>query len=235
MLMNEGGYQVLVTGANRGIGLEFVRQYAGDGFRVIACCRDSLKATELTTLAASSGGKVSVQTLDVSDFNQIERLASDLKDRAIDLLINNAGFYPHGSFASINYDEWQKAFLINTMAPMKLVECFVEQVASSRWRKIVTLSSKMGSIADNDSGGSYPYRTSKAAVNMVMKNLAIQLKPRGIATCTLHPGWVKTDMGGANALIDVQQSVSGMRAVIDRLSTDNTGRFIAYDGQEIPW
>lgn len=233
--MNDPGYQVLVTGANRGIGLEFVRQYAGDGFRVIACCRDPLKPTVLTSLAASSGGKISVHALDVSNLSQIERLASELKDRAIDLLINNAGSYPHGSFASINYDEWQKAFLINTMAPMRMVECFVEQVASSRLRKIVTLSSKMGSIADNDSGGSYPYRTSKAAVNMVMKNLAIQLKPRGIAICTLHPGWVKTDMGGANAPIDVQKSVSGMRAVIDRLSIDNTGRFIAYDGQEIPW
>lgn len=233
--MNDPGFQVLVTGANRGIGLEFVRQYAGDGFRVIACCRDPLKATVLTTLAATSGGKVSVHALDVSDFNQIERLASELKDQAIDLLINNAGFYPHGSFASINYDEWQKAFLINTMAPMRMVEAFVEHVAASRLRKIVTLSSKMGSIADNDSGGSYPYRTSKAAVNMVMKNLAIQLKPRGIATCTLHPGWVRTDMGGANAPINVQQSVTGMRSVIDRLSTGNAGRFIAYDGQEIPW
>jgi len=233
--MNDSGYLVLITGANRGIGLEFVRQYAGEGFRVIACCRDPFKATVLTTLAASSGGKVSVQALDVSDFSQIERLASELKDRAIDLLINNAGFYPHGSFASTNYDEWQKAFLINTMAPMRMVEAFVEQVAASRLRKIVTLSSKMGSIADNDSGGSYPYRTSKAAVNMVMKNLAIQLKPRGIATCTLHPGWVKTDMGGANAPINVQQSVTGMRAVIQQLSIDNAGRFIAYDGQEIPW
>lgn len=233
--MDNAGYQVLVTGANRGIGLEFVRQYAGDGFRVIACCRDPLKAAVLTSLAASSGGKVSLKALDVSDFSQIERLASELKDQSIDLLINNAGYYPHGSFASINYDEWHTAFLINTMAPMRMVEAFVEHVASSRLRKIVTLSSKMGSIADNDSGGSYPYRTSKAAVNMVMKNLAIQLKPRGIATCTLHPGWVKTDMGGANAPIDVQQSVSGMRAVIDRLSTDNAGRFIAYDGQEIPW
>lgn len=233
--MNTAGYQVLVTGANRGIGLEFVRQYASDGFRVIACCRDPLKATELTALAASSEKQVTIQVLDVSDFTQIERLASELKDQAIDLLINNAGFYPHGSFASTNTDEWHKAFLINTMAPMRMVEAFVEQVAASRLRKIVTLSSKMGSIADNDSGGSYPYRTSKAAVNMVMKNLSIQLKPRGIATCTLHPGWVKTDMGGADAPINVQQSVTGMRAVIQQLSIDSTGRFIAYDGQEIPW
>ena len=118
---------------------------------------------------------------------------------------------------------------------MKMVECFVEHVARSRLRKIVTLSSKMGSIADNGSGGSYLYRTSKVAVNMVMKSLAIDLKPRGIAAATLHPGWVKTEMGGPNALITTEQSVTGMRAVIDQLSTSNAGRFIAYDGQEIPW
>ena len=116
-----------------------------------------------------------------------------------------------------------------------MVECFVEQIAASRLRKIVTLSSMMGSIGDNSSGGSYLYRTSKTAANMVMKNLALELTPRGIAIATLHPGWVKTDMGGTNALITTQQSVAGLRTVIDRLASDNSGRFIAYDGQEIPW
>lgn len=233
--MNHPIYQVLVTGANRGIGLEFVRQYAADGWRVIACCRNPLDATALNMLAASSGGKVLVQALEVSDFNQIERLASTLEDEAIDLLINNAGFYPQGSFGSIDFADWDKAFRINSMAPMKMVECFVEHVAHSRLCKIATLSSKMGSIADNGSGGSYLYRTSKVAANMVMKSLAIDLKPRGIATVTLHPGWVRTDMGGPNALITVQQSVTGMRKVIDQLSIQNAGRFIAYDGQDIPW
>ncbi len=233
--MNNPNYQVLITGANRGIGLEFVRQYVADGWRVIACCRDPLNAAALNALAADSGGKVSVQALDVTDFSQIERLALALKNESIDLLINNAGFYPEGSFGATNYADWGKAFRINAMAPMKMVECFVEQVAGSRLRKIVTLSSKMGSIADNGSGGSYLYRTSKTAVNMVMKSLAIDLQPRGIAATTLHPGWVQTDMGGPNALITTEQSVAGMRKVIDQLSTHNAGRFVAYDGQEIPW
>ena len=233
--MNNSGYKVLIAGTNRGIGLEFVRQYSDAGYRVLACCRDPRKATLLNALAASSEGRISVHALDVSDFSQIERLASELKGQAIDLLINNAGFYPQGYFGSIDYAAWHKAFQINTMAPMRMVECFVEQVATSHLRKIVTLSSMMGSIGDNSSGGSYLYRTSKTATNMVMKNLAVELAPRGIAIATLHPGWVKTDMGGTNALITTQQSVAGLCTVIDRLASDNSGRFIAYDGQEIPW
>jgi NAD(P)-dependent dehydrogenase (short-subunit alcohol dehydrogenase family) len=233
--MNNLAYQVLVTGANRGIGLEFVRQYADDGYRVIACCRNPLKAAALNALAAASDGRVSVHVLDVSDFGQIERLALTLEGEAIDILINNAGFYPQSSFGSVDYADWDKAFRINAMAPMKMVQSFIEHISSSHLRKIVTLSSKMGSIADNGSGGSYLYRTSKAAANMVMKSLAIDLKPLGIAVTTLHPGWVKTDMGGPHALITTEVSVAGMRSVIDQLSTDNAGRFTAYDGQEIPW
>lgn len=233
--MNDSSDQVLITGTNRGIGFEFVKQYADAGYRVIACCRDPLKAGSLNALAAASGGKVAVHALDVSDFGQIERLAAALQGHAIDVLINSAGYYPRGSLGSIDYAEWHKAFLINTMAPMRMVECLVEHVAASRLRKIVTLTSIMGSITANDSGGSYLYRTSKAATNMLMKNLAIALKPRGIATLTLHPGWVKTDMGGANALITVEQSVAGMRTVIDQLSADNSGRFLSYDGRENPW
>ncbi len=233
--MNNAPYQLLITGANRGIGLEFVRQYAAAGYRVFACCREPHHAVALTSLAASSGERISLHRLDVSDFRQIEQLAADLHGQAIDLLINNAGIYPNAAFGSLDYDAWHKAFLINTMAPAKTLECFVEHLAASRLRKVATLSSKMGSIADNGSGGSTLYRSSKAALNMVMKNLAIELKHLGIATCTLHPGWVKTDMGGANALITAEQSVAGMRQVIDRLTAQNSGRFTGYDGQEIPW
>lgn len=233
--MSNTSPQVLVTGTNRGIGLEFVRQYATDGWRVLACCRDPRSAAALNGLASASRGNVSVHALDVADFDQIERLALTLAGQAIDLLINNAGFYPQGEFGSADYAAWDKAFRINAMAPMKMAECFVEHVACSRMRKIATLSSKMGSLADNGSGGSYPYRASKAAVNMVMKSLAIDLKPRGIAAITLHPGWVRTEMGGPNALIEAERSVAGMRTVMDQLSIHNTGRFVAYDGQEIPW
>jgi NAD(P)-dependent dehydrogenase (short-subunit alcohol dehydrogenase family) len=233
--MNDSNYQVLITGTNRGIGLEFVKQYADAGWRVIACCRDPRKATALNALAAGCDGKVAVHALDLGDFGQIERLAAALEDQAIDVLINSAGCYPRGSFGAIDYGEWHKAFLINTMAPMRMVECFVEHVAASRQRKIVTLSSIMGSIAANDSGGAYLYRSSKAATNMLMKNLAIALKARDIAALTLHPGWVKTDMGGANAQIPPEESVAGMRKVIEQLSAANSGRFLSYDGRENPW
>ena len=230
-----GEHVVLITGANRGLGLEFARQYAGAGWRVLACCRDPLGASALAALAADSGGKVSLHALDVGDLDRIAQLAAELEGQAIDVLINNAGFYPQGAFGSIDYGSWQRAFAINTMAPMRIAECFVEHVAASRLRKFVTLSSKMGSIADNTSGGSTLYRTSKAALNMVMKNLSIELQPRGIATLTLHPGWVHTDMGGANAPLAPEPSVAGMRAAIDSLSLATTGRFVAYDGQALAW
>ncbi len=233
--MNKPLSHVLVTGANRGIGLEFVKQYAAGDYQVIACCQDLSHAAALNDIASSARGKVSVHALDVSDFSQIERLALALKGQAIDILINNAGVYPQGTLGSIDYADWDRAFRINAMAPVRMAECFVEHVANSRERKIVTLSSKMGSIADNGSGGSYSYRTSKVALNMAMKSLAIDLKPRGIAVTTLHPGWVRTDMGGPHALITAETSVAGLRQVIDQLSLQNAGRFIAYDGQEIPW
>lgn len=227
--------QVLVTGANRGLGLEFVKQYLADGWRVIACCRNPLSSSALIALTASAGGRLSVRELDVADFGQVERLSAILAGESIDVLINNAGFYPEGEFGQVDYADWEVAFRINTMAPMKMAECFVEQVARSQQRKIVTLSSKMGSVADNGSGGSYIYRSSKTAVNMVMKSLSIDLAGRGIAVGVLHPGWVLTDMGGPNALIDATRSVSGLRQVIAGLTLENAGRFIAYDGKEIPW
>lgn len=227
--------QVLVTGANRGLGLEFVKQYLADGWRVIACCRNPLSSSALIALTASAGGRLSVRELDVADFGQVERLSAILAGESIDVLINNAGFYPEGEFGQVDYADWEEAFRINTMAPMKMAECFVEQVARSQQRKIVTLSSKMGSVADNGSGGSYIYRSSKTAVNMVMKSLSIDLAGRGIAVGVLHPGWVLTDMGGPNALIDATRSVSGLRQVIAGLTLENAGRFIAYDGKEIPW
>lgn len=232
--MTEAPYVALITGSNRGIGIEFVRQYADAGYRVIACCRDPA-ASALKVLADAGGGRISVHALDVGDLGQIERLATELKGQPIDLLINNAGFYPPDASAGPDYAAWQQAFAINTMAPLRMAECFVEQLAASRLRRLVTLSSTMGSVADNSSGGSMLYRASKSAVNMVMKNLAIGLKSKRIAALTLHPGWVRTAMGGANALITPEQSVSGMRAVIDQLTLENSGRFVAYDGVEIPW
>lgn len=229
---------LLITGANRGIGLEFTRQYAEAGWRVLACCRRPDEADTLNQLAAQYDELLSVHALDVSEFEQIDNLAIELADHAIDVLINNAGVYPESGgnrFGAIDYDAWQYAFRVNSMAPLKMAEAFVNQVARSRQKKIIGITSKMGSIDDNTSGSSYPYRSSKTALNMVVKSLAHDLAPRGISAAILHPGWVQTAMGGPGALITTEQSVTGMRRVIEQLTPDRSGAFYAYDGKEIPW
>ncbi|MES2502687.1 MAG: SDR family oxidoreductase [Pseudomonadota bacterium] len=227
-------YQVLITGTNRGLGFEFAKQYAADGWSVLACCRNPESAHELQLLAKKHNN-LQILALDVGDFKQIDALALQLKNQPIDVLINNAGVYPESAFGDTNYDEWAQAFKINAMASLKMAEAFVQHVAKSQLKKIATLSSKMGSIDDNGSGESYIYRSSKTAVNMVMKSLSIDLKPYGISFVTLHPGWVQTDMGGPNGLINAQTSVTGMRAVIENLNLENTGQFIAFDGKCIAW
>ena len=224
---------VLITGANRGIGLEFTRQYLADGWQVIACSRKPAAANELQVLSAQ--GQLIIEELDVVDFAQIDRLAEKLEGQAIDVLINNAGIYRGSAFGTLDYTAWAESFKVNSMAPLKMAEAFVGHIAAGQLKKIATITSKMGSIDDNTSGGGYIYRSSKTAVNMVMKSLAIDLQPKGISAVTLHPGWVQTDMGGSNALIDTRQSVSGMREVIEKLTLANSGRFIAYDGKEIAW
>ncbi len=229
---------VLITGANRGIGLEFVRQYALDGWRVLACTRDPLTSNELNQLASQFSDEIQICALDVDKHEQIEQLSKELSAEKIDLLINNAGTYPvarNTSFHQVDYNAWADAFRVNTMAPFKMVDAFYSQIASSQLKKIVTITSKMGSVADNRSGGSYVYRSSKSAVNIVMKSLAIDLESKGIIVALLHPGWVRTDMGGPNALISTEKSVSGMRHVIDALIHTDTGKFFAFDGQIIPW
>jgi NAD(P)-dependent dehydrogenase (short-subunit alcohol dehydrogenase family) len=223
-------HTILITGTNRGIGLEFTKQYAEAGWHVHACCREPQSSAALMALA-NQYPNIHLHALDVSDFSQMTQLSNQLKALSIDALINNAGVYPE----QLNTSEWLNAFLINAIAPYEMVKAFLPQIRKGNLRKIATLSSKMGSIDDNTSGGSYAYRSSKVAANMVMKSLSVDLVPEGIAVVMLHPGWVLTDMGGPNALIDTKTSVTGMRKVIEKLSLANTGKFIAYDGKEIPW
>ncbi len=226
--------QVLITGANRGLGLEFVKQYAAQGWRVFACCRHPDQAEALQALAKQYV-HIRILALNVADFDQVDALAAELHQEKIDLLINNAGIYPAGDLENTDMAAWLEAYRVNSMAPFKMATAFTPHIAASRLKKIATLSSKMGSIDDNTSGGSYSYRSSKVALNMVMKSLSIDLRPYGIAVVTLHPGWVLTEMGGPDALIDTQTSVAGMRQVIENLCLANSGQFIAYDGQSIPW
>ena len=229
---------LLITGANRGIGLEFVRQYAAEGWQVFACCRKPAAADLLNRLVNQFPDRIQAHALDVSDHQQIEQLAQTLTDQPIDLLINNAGVYPPDrgdAFGKTDYAAWQHAFEVNTMAPLKMTEAFIKHVARSELKTIVTITSKMGSVADNRGGGSYIYRSSKAGVNIVVKSLSIDLNPQKIIAVVLHPGWVKTDMGGPGALITTEQSVTGMRRVIGNLTLQDSGKFYAFDGQIVPW
>ncbi len=236
---------VLITGAGRGLGLEFVRQYAADGWTVIATARSPDRATELGALAQAAGGRVKVHALDVADHAAIEALAARLAGVPIDLLINNSGTMGKESFAgqgmkaqrfgTSDYDEWAYQFRVNALAPMKMAEAFVEHVAASPQRKIVALSTVMASIGGNNLGGLYGYRSSKAALNAILKSMALDLARRGIIVAPLHPGWAATDMGGANAPVRPQHSVAGLRQVIAGLTQEKSGRFWQWDGKELPW
>lgn len=224
---------VLVTGANRGLGYEFCRQYAAEGWVVLACCRHPEKARALANIA-----NVQALALDVGDFAGIDHLAHELKEHAIDVLINNAGIYGdtsvHG-FGQLDYAAWARSLLVNAQAPVKMAEAFLPHLQRGKLKRLVSITSQMGSIADNGSGGSILYRTSKAALNAAMKSLSIDLKPLGINVLILHPGWVKTDMGGPNALIDAEKSVAGMRRVIAEATFQQSGCFLKYDGSSLPW
>ena len=207
---------VFITGANRGLGLEFVRQYSQLGWSVLACSRDPSNANELQILQKEFSS-IEIFQLDVGNLDEIAALSNKIKDRAID---NEA---------------WVESFKINTIAPYKIIESFLGHIMKGSLKKIVSITSKMGSIDDNTSGGSYIYRTSKTALNSMMRSLTHDLESNGISTLTLHPGWVRTDMGGSNAWINTPESVTGMIKQIDKLSEKNSGQYIDYSGKIIKW
>jgi NAD(P)-dependent dehydrogenase (short-subunit alcohol dehydrogenase family) len=227
----------LITGGNRGLGLEFARQYLADGWQVYAACRDPNSASELRRLADASGHKLRMLALDVTDHASVKAAAAELDGQAIDLLLNNAGVMGAWgqTIGNIDYEAWAKVLDANSMGPMRVSEAFVDHVARSERKLIVTLTSGMGSLADNTSGGSIAYRSSKAAVNMVMRSLAIDLAPRGITCVVVNPGWVQTDMGGAHAPLAPAESVTALRRLIENLGTEQSGKFFNYDGREYAW
>ena len=226
-----------ITGCNRGLGLEFVRQLLARGQRVIATCRDIATSTDLTALTLKHSGQLSLVEMDVSDEASMREAVALLNDEAIDVFINNAGMYGprDANFGNVDGPVMAEVLYTNAVAPVLLTQLLIDNVRKGSGKKLVYVSSKMGSIADNGRGGSYIYRSSKTALNSVVKSLALDLAPEGIATATLHPGWVRTDMGGPNGLIDAPESVSGMLNVIDGLSVANTGQFFNYDGSTIAW
>jgi len=228
---------ILITGANRGLGLEFVRQCNAAGWRVLACCREPVQADELQKIAADSEERVSLHRLDVGDLKQIEALGRDLRDESIDILLNNAGIYgpKDSTFGHSDYRAWAEVLAVNVLAPMRMAECFIEQVASSNRKLIIGMSSQMGSIGDNSYGQHYPYRSSKAALNMLTRSAGEWYQKRGIILVTISPGWTRTEMGGPKATNSPEESVKGVRNVIVGLTMADTGKFFNFNGQILPW
>lgn len=224
---------ILITGASGGLGLEFTRQYAADGWRVIACVRDPAKGTALKAF----GANVEVRQLDVADFAAIDALAADLGGTAIDVLLLNAGLNPQLDAPlaeAADYDAWSDVFKVNTMAPLRMAVAFRDHVATSE-RKIIAAISSGGATVSQAKGGNYLYRSSKAALNQCMKGLSKEYAARGLTIVMLAPGWVRTRMGGPNATFSPDESVTKVRQVIAGLSAKDNGRFINNDGKDYPW
>ena len=224
---------VFITGANRGLGFEFAKQYAADGWRVIAACRDPAKAEALSAVE----GDVQVETMDVDDDASVASLSDKLKDEVIDLLINNAGIYgpKHLSAEDMDYEAWGRVLRTNTMSPFRVTMAFLQQVRNSDQKIIATLSSKMGSLNENQDGGEYIYRSSKAALNAALKGLSYDLADAGIRIMLMHPGWARTDMGGPSAPLLPADGVAGLRKVLAGIKDGETGVFYDYNGGELAW
>ena len=221
---------VLITGANRGLGLEFTRQYSADGWRVIATCRKPDDAQELAAIA----GNVDIHALDVTDIEGLRDLGKKISE-PINFLIVNAGrgTRGEGEFGNYDYDVWKGFLDVNLYGAVATAEVFTPHVRQAGG-KSAFISSKMGSISDA-SGGAMAYRTSKTALNMAARVVAGAVSGFGVPVGVYHPGWVETDMGGPNALIDTKTSISGLRALFEKMPITPAPKFLAYDGAEIPW
>jgi NAD(P)-dependent dehydrogenase (short-subunit alcohol dehydrogenase family) len=236
--------RVLITGASRGLGLELARQYAGDGAEVIATCRDPARSPELAVLAARLPAAIRVEALDVTDHAAVDALAKRYQGQPIDILINNAGdIGPRDpdrtrlheqQFGTVNYAEWRRVLEVNTIAPLKVAEAFVDHVAGSARKQMIFVSSTTGSNVEGRYA-TFAYCSSKAALNKVVTMLAIALQPRGICCAAVCPGYVRTRLGGDRALLSVEESITGLRQVIAGLHLSRTGTFTRYNGETIPW
>ncbi len=227
---------VLVTGSNRGLGLEFVARLLERGDNVIATRRAGAAGGELDRLG-NRQANLRILELEVADDNSIAALGRQLRGQALDVLINNAGVYgPRGmAFGQLDGDAWAEVFRINSIAPILLAQTLLPNLRAGSERKLIFITSQMGSITDNRGGGSHFYRSSKSALNSVVKSLAVDLAGEDFVSVLLHPGWVRTDMGGPRGLIDTGTSVAGMLRVIDGAGPAESGSFFAYDGARIPW
>lgn len=230
--------RILVTGANRGLGLEFVRQYADAGARVFAACREPARAGALREICSGHTG-VDILELDVTDSDAIDTAAEDVAadgDGRLDILINNAGVSPRGErFDNLEAQAMLGVYAVNTVAPAIMAQRLRPLLARSERPRIANISSTMGSLASKDYGRFYSYASSKAALNMITRAAACDLADEGIIVAALHPGWVQTDLGGPKAELTPAESVAGLIDVIAGLTPEQSGRFLAWDGSEPPW
>lgn len=221
---------VLITGANRGIGLELARQYAAAGWQVIGTARRPDTAQELAALDAR------VVQLDVTDPGSVERLSAELDGQSIDVLINNAGILPMvRSISEIDFEVFNQTMAVNTVGPIRVTQALLPNLRAGEMKKIINTTSIIGSISRKTSGGFYGYSESKAALNMFTRSLAGELRSEGFICIVVHPGWVQTDMGGPNATVTVKDSATGIRSVIENLTEEGSGEFWTFDGQRLPW
>lgn len=221
---------LLLTGASRGIGRELLNQYKQDGWIVVAACRDPGAVGDI--------GADQVLPLDVTSEDSIKALKKALGDTPVDVLWNNAGVYLDKgmSLAETGFDIWSETFTVNTIAPLRIAHAFAANVAASGKKTMAFTSSRMASIGDlGTAANAYAYRSSKTALNMAAALLANQLRGDGVKTVVLHPGWVRTDMGGPSADIDTATSAGGMKKVVDGLTDAQSGGFFNYDGKSWPW
>lgn len=221
---------VLITGANRGIGLEYARQFAAKGYKVIGTARDPADAKELAAVAGR------VETLDVTDAASVAALAKRLNGVTIDILVNNAGMFDRKdvSVDRVDFAMMEQTLAVNTLGPLRVTQALLPNLRAGKRRTIVNMSSQLGSI-EQSNGTWYAYRASKAALNQITKTLSAELASEGFTVVVLHPGWVRTDMGGAGATYTPQESVRGLIAVIEKLGPADNGRFYDFKGNAIPW
>ena len=227
---------VVITGANRGLGLGFVKNYLGKNVNVVSTTRDLKSSMELLALKERFPDNLEIFELDLLKESAGDTLANFLGERPIDILINNAGIgSTNQHFQAVSPKPWLEVLKVNLIAPLIVTQAIIDNVKKGSDKKIYFLSSQLGSIGDNTSGGMYIYRSSKTGLNQVIKSLSVDLKPQGITVVSLHPGWVKTDMGGPNAPVSIDESIEGMSQVIHTTDIRDTGRFLNYDGKELPW
>ena len=229
-------HTVFITGTARGIGLELVRQFLEAGSKVFATARHP-ETDALQSLKAAHGDALQLLKLDVTNRSEIETAVSSLAGQPVNLLINNAGLYQSRSddMESLKAETWLQEFHVNAIAPFMVTRALRSNLAAADDALVAMISSKMGSMSDNTSGGAYSYRSSKAALNAVTVSLARDLAGDGTRVVALHPGWVRTDMGGASAPVDTTQSASGLRKVMLGIGDPQNGGFFNYTGDAIPW